>query len=47
MMQSYNDFTVSLDRKNVLTHTFLFKNWPYTYIFIFMLDYLYITPIDL
>ena len=47
MMQSYNDFIFALDQKmclhihfyskNVLTHTFLFKNWPYTYIFISML----------
>ena len=47
MMQSYNNFIFALDKKmclhmhfyskNVLTHTFLFKNWPYTYIFIFMI----------
>ena len=47
MMQSYNDFIFALDQKmclhmqfyskNVLTHTFLFENWPYAFIFIFML----------
>ena len=30
--------------KNVLTHTFLFENWPYTYIFIFMIYLFLITP---
>ena len=45
MMQSYNNFIFALGRKmclhmhfyseNVLTHTFLFGNWPYTYIFFF------------
>ena len=47
MMQSYKDFIFALNQKmclhiyfyskNVLTHTFLFENWPYTYIFIFMI----------
>ena len=44
MMQSYNNFIFALDQKmyafyskNVLTHTFLFRNWPYTYIFIVMI----------
>ena len=58
MMQLYNDFIFALDRKiclhihfylkNILTHTFLFKNWPYTYNFIFMFYFLNNTyrPVD-
>ena len=33
--------------KNVLTHIFLFGNWPYTYTFIFITYYSLITRTDL